>query len=162
MRPAKLALPAAPLLDSYPRWSGSGVVQVSEASRRSPYCSLRPNGWGCTTSVEQAYESVQVAAGIGRPTEVFSALVDTSVLVPSLTRDVLLQHPAAGGVPPAVERHDHRRAGGAVDRILTGRGIHVIERPAHLERLVATTGEAFPDGRVAFPIAAISRCTRPT
>ena len=79
----------------------------------------------------------------------FSAVLDTSALVPSLTRDILLEVASCGVYRPVWSDLILAELTVAVGGILDDKSAPASERDAYLKRLTAAMDSAFPDARVA-------------
>jgi predicted nucleic acid-binding protein len=91
----------------------------------------------------------------------FSAVLDTSVLVPSVTRDVLLEVASCGVYRPVWSDLILAELTTAVDGILEDKGVPQAERGAYLKRLMSAMHAAFPDARVEVSPALIRAMDSP-
>jgi predicted nucleic acid-binding protein len=79
---------------------------------------------------------------------VFSALLDTCVLVPSRARDVLLEIASAGAYRPLWSSEVLAELDRTLRRLLGKRGVSPEETEAYLTRLFRQMETAFPDALV--------------
>jgi hypothetical protein len=79
---------------------------------------------------------------------VFSALLDTCVLVPSRARDVLLEVASAGAYRPLWSAEILAELGRTLHRLLRHRGWPPQETDIYLARLFRQMATAFPDALV--------------
>lgn len=91
----------------------------------------------------------------------FSAVLDTSVLVPSLTRDVLLEVAKSGVYRPLWSDRILAELTDTLENILSGKGVPAAERSAYLTGLTATMATAFPDALTTFPTALVAAMQSP-
>lgn len=90
-----------------------------------------------------------------------SAVLDTSVLVPSLTRDVLLEVAKSGVYRPLWSNLILAELTDTIDSILTTKGIDAAERGAYLTRLTTAMTTAFPDALTTFPTELVTAMHSP-
>lgn len=81
----------------------------------------------------------------------FSAVLDTCVLVPSLTRDILLEVASCGVYRPIWSDQILSELSAVVTAMMRERSIGEGEAVAYVKRLLAAMGQAFPDAAVRTP-----------